>query len=223
MAVQAPKLKRGLLGYRVRLVRAVLAEREGRFAEVSRRLEQAEAARDGAFADLEAARADIEAERQRARQAEEEGVRLAEEAKAARTEASELRSVNETLRGRIDELEAAASSLGADLWTALDAAERSVTAVIERARRENEAQLEAIEAARRELREETERMATWRAEADGVIEHVRAALEQLVDITPGPGGPEGGTSVRTVRLPSRNGAVGGDDLAAIQELYGSSP
>ncbi len=222
MAVQAPKLKRGLLGYRARLVRAVLADRESRFAEVSRRLEQAEAARDGALADLEAARGDIEAERQRARLAEEEGIRLAEEAKAARTEASELRSLNDTLRGRIDELEAAASSLGADLWTALDAAERSVTAVIERARRENEAQLEAIEAARRELREETERMATWRAEADGVIAHVRAALEQLVGITPDPG-PEGGIPVRTARLPSRNGAVGGDDLAAIQELYGSSP
>jgi chromosome segregation ATPase len=240
MAVQVPKLKRGLFGYRPSIVRTILVGREIMFAKVWQRLHQVEADRDAAKAELEASRAEIDVKAERARLADEQRAREAERARRALAEAEELRSVNERLRARIDHLDAeaaeAASARGGapgpeDLWTDLERAERSITEVIERARRENERQLEAIEAARREVRAEAERLAVWRAEANSILGTVRAALAKLAGVAARlPDGSEAGAiPAAMIRLPEvsengrpdSNGAVALEELAAIQELYGS--
>jgi hypothetical protein len=236
MAVQEPKLKRGLFGYRPKIVRTVLTGREVMFARLWQRLQQTQAERDEVRADLEACRAEIDVKTEKARLAQEEGFRHAELARVAVAEAEELRAVNEGLRSRIFHIDAeaadAASARGGapgpeDLWTSLERAERSITEVIERARREHEERLEAIEAARREIRAETERLVAWRAEANTILANVRAALAQFAGVAarlPGEGDVIPTAAIRIPEAPA-NGSKGSaalEELAAIQELYGSS-
>lgn len=234
MAVQVPRLKRGLFGYRPKIVRTILTGREIMFARVWQRLQRTEAERDRARAQLEASRAEVEVQQGRVRLAEDEGRRHAERADAALAEVNELRSLNESLRARIYHLDAQAAeaatarggaTLPEDLWASLERAERSLTEVIERARRENEEQLETIEAARKELRAETERLAAWRAEVDGVLGTVRNSLAELAGATARMPGAGNAIPTRTIHIPEvssgSNGQVVPDDLAAIQELYGS--
>jgi chromosome segregation ATPase len=235
MAVQMPKLKRSLFGYRPSLVQAILTGQEAMFARVSQRLLKAESDRDTARADLEACRDEIEVKAERARRAEVERDREAERARTAVAEAQELRSINEGLQARIYHLDAEAADAAAarggapgpeDLWSSLERAERSLIDVIDRARRENEQQLEAIEAARRQLRAETERLAGWRAEANGILGTVRAALARFAGVAarlP----DEGREAIPTATItlpdasPNGNGAVEREEVTAIQELYGS--
>jgi chromosome segregation ATPase len=234
MAVQVPRLKRGLFGYRPKIVRSILTGREIMFARVWQRLQQTEGERDRVRAQLEASRAEVEVQQGQVRLAEDEGRRQAERAEAALAEIAELRSLNESLRARIHLLDAqaaeAASARGGatspeDLWTSLEQAERSLTDVIERARRENEERLEAIEAARRELRAETERLAAWRTEAESILGNVRGALAELAGVAARLPGVGSLIPTETVHIPEAtsdsNGQVPSEDLAAIQELYGS--
>src|ERR671918_265879 len=141
MAVQEPKLKRGLFGYRPKIVRTVLTGREVMFARLWQRLQQTQAERDEVRADLEACRAEIDVKTEKARLAQEEGSRHAELARVAVAEAEELRAVNERLRARIFHIDAqaadAASARGGapgpeDLWTSLEGAGRPFTPGIER-------------------------------------------------------------------------------------------
>ena len=236
MAVQVPKLKRGLFGYRPKVVRSILTGREIMFARVWQRLQKTEAERDAARAELETCRAEVDIKAERARLAEEQSYRDVERARVALAEAEELRSINESLRARIYHLDAEAADAVAarggapgpeDLWTSLERAERSITDVIERARRENEQQLEAIEAARRQIHAETERLAAWRADADGILDNVRAALTQFAGVTARlPGSDEEEIPAPKILLPEvsengSNGSVAREELSAIQELYGS--
>ena len=238
MAVQVPRLRRGLFGYRPSIVRTIITGREIMFARLWQRLQATEAERDEVRAELEASRAEIDVKAERARLAEEESARQAEQAQAAMAEADELRSINERLRARIYHLDAEAADASAarggalgpeDLWTSLERAERSITEVIERARRENEQQLEAIEAARREIRAETERLAAWRAEANSILGNVRAALAEFAGVAARlPDGDETeAIPTMAIRLPDppengSNGSVAMEELSAIQELYSSS-
>jgi DNA repair exonuclease SbcCD ATPase subunit len=238
MAVQVPRLKRGLFGYRPKIVRTILTGREIMFARVWQRLQRAEAERDQARADLEASRRDLEIQTERARMAEEQSYGHAERAETARAEAAELRSLNESLRARIDDLEAAALALEAhggepvpeDLSEVLEAAEQAVSEIIVRARRQHEEQLEAIETARRELWAETARLAEWRAELERILPPASEALGRLADTAKRlPAGTKAAappTATWTVRIPEAtngsNGSASREDLAAIQELYGSS-
>lgn len=235
MAVQVPRLKRGLFGYRPSIVRTILTGREIMFARVWKRLQKAEAERDGARADLEASRAEIDIKNERVRQAEERGEREAELAQAARAEVAELRSLNESLRGRIYQLEVAVTAgeprggEPEDLAQVLEAAERTFSGILDRARRQHDEQLEAIDAARRELRIEAERLAAWRADAEGILGRVRGALGELAGVTARLPDATGGNGTGTIRIPeasngsngSANGSASEEDLAAIQELYGS--
>lgn len=234
MAVQVPRLKRGLFGYRPKIVRTILTGREIMFARVWQRLQQTEAERDRARAQLEASRAEIEVQRGRVRLAEDEGRRHAQRAEKALAEVAELRSLNESLQARIHHLDAEAAEAAAarggapgpeDLWTSLERAERSLTEVIARARRENEERLEAIEAARRELRAETERLVGWRSEAESILGNVRGALAELAGVAARLPGGGNVIPTRTISLPEAanisNGQIARDDLAAIQELYGT--
>lgn len=239
MAVQVPRLKRGLFGYRPKIVRSILTGREIMFARVWQRLQRTEAERDQARAELEASRRDIEAHEERARLAEEQSYRHAERAESALAEVAELRSMNESARARIDELEAAASAgqeahpgepVPEDLWKVLEAAERAVSEIIDRARLQHEEQLRAIELARRELRAETDRLEAWRAEIERILPPASEALGRLAEAAKRlPVGTEADAtpaSTWTVHIPEAtngsNGSASRDDLAAIQELYGSS-
>lgn len=238
MAVQVPRLKRGFFGYRPKIVRTILTGREIMFARVWQRLQRAEAERDQARTDLEASRRDLEIQTERARLAEEQSYRQAERAESARAEAAELRSLNESFRSRIDDLEAAAltrEDLGGepvpeDLSEVLEAAEQAVSEIIARARWQHEEQLEAIETARRELWAETARLAEWRAELERILPPASEALGRLADTAKRlPAGTQAGatpTASWTVHIPEAsngsNGSASREDLAAIQELYGSS-
>jgi hypothetical protein len=242
MAVQVPKLRRGLFGYRPSIVRNILVGREIMFAKVWQRVQRTEAERDDARAELEACRAEIDIKAERARLAEEQGAREAERARVAMAEAEELRSVNEALRTRIYHLDAEAADAAAarggapgpeDVWTTLDRAERSITEVIERGRREHEQQLEAVEAARRQIRAETERLAAWRTEANTILATVRSALSRFAGVAarlPEGDHDDDAIPTATIRLPEvveaaapePNGSVGHEEISAIQELYGSS-
>lgn len=239
MAVQVPRLKRGFFGYRPKIVRTILTGREIMFARVWQRLQRTEAERDRARADLEASRRDVQTQEERARVAEDQSYRHAERAESARTEAAELRSMNESLRARIDELEAAASAgqeahagepVPEDLSKVLEAAERAVSEIIDRARLRHEEQLRAIELARRELRAETDRLEAWRAEIESVLPSASEALRRVADTAKRlPAGTDADatpTSAFTVHIPQAmngsNGSASREDLAAIQELYGSS-
>jgi chromosome segregation ATPase len=239
MAVQVPRLKRGLFGYRPKIVRTVLTGREIMFARVWQRLQRTEAERDQARADLEASRRDVQTQEERARVAEEQSYRHAERAESARTQVAELRSMNESLRARIDELEAAASAgqeahvgepVPEDVSKVLEAAERAVSEIIDRARRQHEEQLEAIEVARQELRAETERLAAWRAEIERILPPASEALGRIAQAAKRlPVGTEAEATPATtwtVHIPEAtngsNGSASREDLAAIQELYGSS-
>jgi chromosome segregation ATPase len=235
MAVQVPRLKRGLFGYRAAIVRSILTGREIMFARVWQRLQRTEAERDGARAELEACRAEIDIKNERARRAEERGEREAELAQAARAEVAEVRSLNESLRGRIYQLEVAVTAgeprggEPEDLARVLEAAERAFSGILDRARRQHDEQLEAIEAARRELRIEAERLAVWRADAEGILGRVRGALGELAGVTARLPDAAGGNGTGTISIPeasngsngSPNGSASEEDLAAIQELYGS--
>ncbi|MGH2657618.1 MAG: hypothetical protein ACRDIZ_13155 [Actinomycetota bacterium] len=239
MAVQVPKLKRGLFGYRPKIVRSILTGREIMFARVWQRLQRTEAERDQAGADLEASRRDVQTQEERARVAEEQSFRHAERAESARAEGAELRSINESLRARIDELEATASAaqeahagepVPEDLSKVLEAAERAVSEIVDRARRQHEEQLAAIELARQELRAETERLAAWRAEIERILPPASEALGRLAEAAkrlPVGTEPEATPATTwTVHIPEAtsgsNGSASREDLAAIQELYGSS-
>jgi chromosome segregation ATPase len=240
MAVQVPRLKRGLFGYRPKIVRSILTGREIMFARVWQRLQRTEAERDQALAELDACRAEIDIKNDRVRLAEEQSHRSAETAASARAEAAELRSLNESLRARIDDLEAAASAgqeaqgdgggpVPEDLSKVLEAAERAVSEIIDRARRQHEEQLEAIEIARQELRAETERLAAWRAEIERILPPASEALGRLAEAAKRlPVGTEADATPATawtVHIPEAtngsNGSASREDLAAIQELYGS--
>src|SRR5687767_6770076 len=109
MAVQVPKFKRGLFGYRPKVVRTILTGREIMFARLWQRLQKMEAERDEARAELEACRAEVDIKAERARLAEEQSSRDAERARVALAEAEELRSTNESLRARIYHLDAEAA------------------------------------------------------------------------------------------------------------------
>jgi HK97 family phage major capsid protein len=239
MAVQVPRLKRGLFGYRPSIVRSILTGREIMFARVWQRVQRTEAERDRARADLEAARRDLQMQEERARLAEEQSYRHAERAESARAEAAELRSLIESLRGRIEELESAAAAArddrgdgGApipdDLSAVLETAERTISGIIDRARREHEEQLEAIELARRELQAETDRREAWRAEIERVLPPASEALGRLAYTAKRlPVGTEAvPTPAFTIHVPEAangsNGSASREDLAAIQELYDSS-
>src|SRR5918996_5085750 len=147
MAVQEPTLKRGLFGYRPKIVRTVLTGREVMFARLWQRLQQTQAERDEVRADLEACRAEIDVKKEKARLAQEEGFRHAELARVAVAEAEELRAVNERLRSRIFHMDAeaadAASARGGapgppGPWAPPAGGGRPSTDVIERAPREHE-------------------------------------------------------------------------------------
>lgn len=239
MAVQVPRLKRGLFGYRPKIVRTILTGREIMFARVWQRLQRTEAERDQVRADLEASRRDVQTQEERARVAEEQSFRHAERAESALAEVAELRSINESLRARIGELEAAVSAgqeahagepVPEDLSKVLEAAERAVSEIIDRARQQHEEQLAAIEVARQELRAETERMAVWRAEIERILPPASEALGRLAEAakrlpvsTEAEATP---ATTWTVHIPEAtngsNGSASREDLAAIQELYGSS-
>lgn len=233
MAVQVPRLKRGLFGYRPKIVRSILTGREIMFARVWQRLQKTEAERDEALGELDACRAEIDVKTERARLAEEQSDRHAEHAESARAEVAELRSLNESLRGRIYQLEVAVSSGDPreaepeDLSKVLEAAEAAFSGILDRARLQHQEQLEAIEAARRDLRIEAERLATWRADAERILGRVRGALGELAGVTARLPDAAGGNGTRTIRIPeasingSLNGSASEEDLAAIQELYGS--
>src|ERR687891_513441 len=174
MAVQMPTLKRGLFGYRPKIVRALLTGREVMFARLWQRLQQTQAERDEVRADLEACRAEIDIKTEKARLAQEEGFRHAEQARVALAEAEELRAVNERLRARIFHMDAEAADAAAarggapgpeGLWTSPQRGERSIPDVMEGAGREQGERREPIGAPRREIRAETERLVSWRAEA----------------------------------------------------------
>ena len=243
MAVQVPRLKRGLFGYRPKIVRSILTGREIMFARVWQRLQRTEAERDRARADLEASRRDLRMQEERTRLADEQSDRHAERAEAARAEAAELRALNASLRARIQELEAAAAGrddpdhgeaqapIPEDLSAVLETAERTISEIVDRARRQHEEQLEAIELARRDLRAETDRLEAWRAEIERVLPPASEALGRLADTANRlPVGTEGEAApaipALTVHIPEAangsNGSASREDLAAIQELYGSS-
>lgn len=244
MAVQVPRLKRGLFGYRPKIVRSILTGREIMFARVWQRLQRTEAERDRARADLEASRRDLLMQEERTRVADEQSDRHAERAEAALAEAAELRALNASLRARIQELEAAApagrddpdhgeaqAAIPEDLSAVLETAERTISEIIDRARRQHEEQLEAIELARREQRAETDRLVAWRAEIERVLPPASEALGRLADTAKRlPVGTEGEAApaipALTVHVPEAangsNGSASREDLAAIQELYGSS-
>lgn len=234
MAVQVPRLKRGLFGYRPKIVRSILTGREIMFARVWQRLQRTEAERDQTLGELDACRAEIDIKNDRVRLAEEQSHRFAEQAASARGEVAELRSLNDSLRGRIYELEVAVSSGDRrdaepeDLSKVLEDAEATFSGILDRARRQHQEQLEAIESARRELRVEAERLAAWRADAEGILGRVRGALGELAGVTARLPDLAGGDGTRTIpiRIPeasngSPNGSASDEDLAAIQELYGS--
>jgi chromosome segregation ATPase len=236
MAVQVPRLKRGLFGYRPKIVRSILTGREIMFARVWQRLQRTEAERDQTLAELEACRAEIDIKNDRVRLAEEQSHRSAETAASARAEVAELRSLNESLRGRIYQLEVAVSAGDGrgeeheDLSTVLEVAEEAFSRILDRARRRHEEQLEAIEAARRDLRIEAERLAAWRADAEGILGRVRGALGELAGVTARLPDAAGGNGIRPIHIPeasnwstngSTNGSASREDLAAIQELYDS--
>jgi chromosome segregation ATPase len=235
MAVQVPRLKRGLFGYRPKIVRSILTGREIMFARVWQRLQRTEAERDEALVELDACRAEIDVKTERALLAEERSGKHAERAESARAEVAELRSLNESLRGRIYQLEVAVSAgdprEAEDLSTVLEAAKAAFSGILDRARRQHEEQLGAIEAARRDLRIEAERLAAWRADAEGILGRVRGALDELAGVTTRLPDAAGGNGIRPIHIPeasnwstngSPNGAASREDLAAIQELYGSS-
>jgi chromosome segregation ATPase len=234
MAVQVPRLKRGLFGYRPKIVRSILTGREIMFARVWQRLQRTETERDQALAELDACRAEIDIKNDRVRLAEEHSHRSAETAASARAEVAEFRSLNESLRGRIYQLEVAVSAgdprEAEDLSTVLEAAEAAFSGILDRARRQHAEQLEAIEAARRDLRIEAERLAAWRADAEGILGRVRGALGELAGVTARLPDAAGGNGIRPIHIPeasnwstngSTNGSASREDLAAIQELYGS--
>jgi chromosome segregation ATPase len=237
MAVQVPRLKRGLFGYRPKVVRSILTGREIMFARVWQRLQRTEAERDQVRADLEAGRRDLQIQEERARVAEEQSYRHAERAESARAETAELRSLNESLRVRIHDLEAAAGQERRaegggpgpeDLSAMLEAAERTISGIIDRARRDHEEQLESIEVARQELRAEAERLAVWRAEIERILPPASEALGRLAETARRlpVGFDADATPAFTVLIPEAtngsNGSASPEDLAAIQELYGSS-
>lgn len=234
MAVQVPRLKRGLFGYRPKIVRTILTGREIMFARVWQRLQRTEAERNGVRADLEATRRDLQVQEERAREAEEQSYRHAQRAAEAMAEADELRSLNEALQARIYQIDAEAAEAAAarggavspqDLWESLERAERSITEVIERGRREHEEQLRAIQLARQELQAETDRQEAWRAEMERVLPPASEALGRLaaaarrlpVEVDAAPA-----VAVHIPEAVSSNGSASREDLAAIQELYGSS-
>jgi len=233
MAVQVPRLKRGLFGYRPKIVRTILTGREIMFARVWQRLQKTEAERDEALVELDACRAEIDVKTERARLAEEQSYRFAERAASAQAEVADLRSLNESLRGRIYQFEVAASAGDRrdaepeDLSKVLEAAEATLSGILDRAAGQHQEQLEAIEAARRELRVEAERLAAWRADAEGILGRVRGALGELAGVTARLPDLTGGNGTRAIRIPevsnsSPNGSASEEDLAPIQELYGSS-
>ncbi|MGH9890436.1 MAG: hypothetical protein ACREA0_00310 [bacterium] len=241
MAVELPQLKRGLFGYRPKIVRLILTGREIMFARVWQRLTRTEAELTRAQADLEAGRQENQRLAERARLAEEERSQQRKQMEAARARVAELEAEIGALRSRVQTLEAEAVGDGAEsseqaLAAVLESAERTFAGLVESARRRSEEQLREVDAARRELQAEMDRLAARRADLETLLGSVqeaialaRAQVQQTPERLRDALGPAIDASspgvVVTVHIPEAsngsNGAVAREDLAAIQEMYGS--
>ncbi|MGH2674828.1 MAG: hypothetical protein ACRDKA_04335 [Actinomycetota bacterium] len=239
MAVDLPQLKRGLFGYRPKIVRLILTGREIMFARVWQRLARTEAELAQTRADLEASRQENQQLAERARLAEEERSRQRDKTESARAQVAELEAEIGVLRSRVQTLEAEAADDGAEsseqaLSAVLESAELAFAGLVESARQRNEEQLREVDAARRELQAEMDRLAARRADLETLLSSVQETIAQArapVQETPerlrdaptidatSPG------VTLTVHIPEAsngsNGATAREDLAAIQEMYGS--
>lgn len=246
MAMDLPQLKRGLFGYRPKIVRLILTGREIMFARVWQRLTRTEAELARAQADLEAGRQENQRLAERARLAEEERSRQLDKAESARAQVAELEAEIGVLRSSVQTLEAEAGrddaggdgsgAVSEDVSAILESAGRTFAGLVEGARRRSEEQLLEVDAARRELQAEMDRLAARRADLETLLGSVqetiaraRAQVQEPPDRLPDARGPTiDATSpgvMLTVHIPEAsngsNGAVAREDLAAIQEMFGS--